>query len=57
MAESKEEKVVEKEEKKPKKVEKGAAFRASKLKAINEMPNRALAEALAKRVLRNSKED
>lgn len=56
MAESKEEKVVE-EPKKVSKKKKNAAYRAMKFKAINEMSNRATAEALAKRVLRNFKED
>lgn len=56
MSESKDKKVEEVKEEPKKKAKKTSSFRSRKLKAINEMPNRALAEALAKRVLRN-KED
>lgn len=51
MSESKEKKVEKKEKTFDKK-----AFANRKLKLINQMPNRAKAEALARRVLRNSKE-
>lgn len=57
MAESKDKKAEEKVEKKPSKKELKQAFINSKLKALNTMPDKATAEALAKRVLRINKED